>query len=62
MSVRKGRKKLRKLIEGGGTLKVRLEGELISVWGNDDGIDQEFQMRVDSVEVIEREDPRAAKQ
>lgn len=47
ISIRTGRAALAKHIEAGGQdIPITIQGTIVSVWGRDDGIDQEFQVKV----------------
>lgn len=57
VSIQRCRKALAKRVDAGEHFPITLRGKITGVWGGDDGIDQEFQIEVETVSVRE---PRKA--
>lgn len=53
LDVTKGRAKLAKRIEKGERIPVIIRGTITGVWGDDDGISQEFEVEVDSAKELQ---------
>jgi len=46
------KEQVREALKAGREIKVQIEAWLVDEWSNDDGVDQEFQLEVESVMVI----------
>jgi hypothetical protein len=51
LDIKHGRKGVAKTIKGGKKIPVVIEGEIEGIWGQDDGISQEFEIAVKCVKV-----------
>lgn len=53
LDVKDGREALAKHFEVNGAkpLRIQIEADIVSIWGNDDGVSREFQLEVKSAEI-----------
>src|ERR1035437_7281970 len=59
LDVKRGRHRLLRTVQGGAAVPVKIEGVIDGVWGSDDGISNEFSLRITKITPTGRVQPFA---